>query len=129
MWAQCPEFASAQDRPDPPAADGYGMHSPTCHIGLKYSTPLAMSQMSTSVEVCLGRQGRMVIPAPLRRSLGLKEGDRLVVRQDAGRLVLEKPDLIKQRLKARFAQIPAERGLVDELIAERREESRREGGG
>jgi hypothetical protein len=52
-----------------------------------------------------------------------------VVRQDAGRLVLEKPDLIKQRLKARFAQIPAERGLVDELIAERREESRREGGG
>lgn len=88
-----------------------------------------MSQMSTSAEVCLGRQGRMVIPAPLRRSLGLKEGDRLVVRQDAGRLVLEKPDLIKQRLKARFAQIPAERGLVDELIAERREESRREGGG
>ncbi|MFN9629443.1 MAG: AbrB/MazE/SpoVT family DNA-binding domain-containing protein [Cyanobacteriota bacterium] len=83
--------------------------------------------MLTSVEVCVGRQGRMVIPAPLRRSLGLKEGDRLVARQDAGRLVLEKPDLIKQRLKARLAQIPAERGLVDELIAERREESRGEG--
>jgi AbrB family looped-hinge helix DNA binding protein len=86
-----------------------------------------MSQMSISVDVCLGRQGRMVIPAPLRRSLGLKEGDRLVARQDAGRLVLEKPDLIKQRLKARFAQIPPERELVDELIAERREESRRDG--
>jgi AbrB family looped-hinge helix DNA binding protein len=88
-----------------------------------------MGQMSTFVEVCVGRQGRMVIPAPLRRSLGLKEGDRLVARQDAGRLVLEKPDLIKQRLKARFAQVPPERGLVDELIAERREESRREGVG
>ncbi len=50
------------------------------------------------------------------------DGDRLVARQDAGRLVLEKPDLIKQRLMVRFAQIPPERELVDELIAERREE-------
>jgi hypothetical protein len=32
-----------------------------------------------------------VIPAPLRRSLGL---------------VLEKPEQIKQRLKARFVQVP-----------------------
>jgi AbrB family looped-hinge helix DNA binding protein len=37
-----------------------------------------------------------VIPAPLRRSLGLGEGDRLVARQESGRLVLEKADQIKQ---------------------------------
>ena len=86
-----------------------------------------MSESSASVEVSLGRQGRLVIPAPLRRSLGLEEGDRLVARQEAGRLVLEKPEQIKHRLKARFAQVPLERRLVDELIAERREESRREG--
>ena len=85
--------------------------------------------MSGSVEVSLGRQGRLVIPAPLRRSLGLEDGDRLVARQEADRLVLEKPEQIKQRLKARFAQVPVERRLVNELIAERREESRREGGG
>jgi AbrB family looped-hinge helix DNA binding protein len=88
-----------------------------------------MGEPSASVEVSLGRQGRLVIPAPLRRSLGLEEGDRLVARQEADRLVLEKPQQIKQRLKARFAQVPSERRLVDELIAERSEESRREGVG
>lgn len=49
-----------------------------------------------------------------------------MARQEAGRLVLEKPDQIKQRLRARFAQVPAERSLADELIAERREECLRE---
>ena len=81
-----------------------------------------MSELSASVEVSLGRQGRLVIPAPLRRALELQEGDRLVARQEADRLVLEKPDRIKSRLKARFAQVPSERALVDELIAERREQ-------
>lgn len=86
-----------------------------------------MSDNAAPVDVSLGRQGRLVIPASLRRSLGLEEGDRLVARQDGNRLVLEKPEQIKQRLKARFAQVPAERRLVEELLAERRQESRREG--
>ena len=85
-----------------------------------------MSDNTPAVDVSLGRQGRLVIPASLRRSLGLEEGDRLVARQEANRLVIEKPEQIKQRLKARFAQVPAERSLVDELISERREEGRRE---
>jgi AbrB family looped-hinge helix DNA binding protein len=88
-----------------------------------------MSENTASVDVSLGRQGRLVIPASLRRSLGLEEGDRLVARQEADRLVIEKPEQIKQRLKARFAQVPAERRLVDELLCERREESRRESEG
>jgi len=85
-----------------------------------------MSDNIASVDVSLGRQGRLVIPAQLRRSLGLEDGDRLVARQEANRLVIEKPEQIKQRLKERFSQVPAERRLVDELIADRREESRRE---
>jgi len=86
-----------------------------------------MSENAAPVDVSLGRQGRLVIPASLRRSLGLEEGDRLVARQDGNRLVIEKPEQIKQRLKARFAQVPAERRLVEELLAERRQQSRREG--
>ncbi|UFP93208.1 hypothetical protein [Gloeobacter morelensis] len=43
-----------------------------------------------------------------------------------GRLVLEKQDTIKQRLKARFAHLPEEHSLVDDLIAERREAARAE---
>ena len=87
-----------------------------------------MNERFNSVEVHLGRQGRLVIPAALRRSLGFEEGDTLVAREEAGRLVLEKPEMIKQRLKARFAQVPNDRSLVDELIAERREEAKREVG-
>lgn len=85
-----------------------------------------MSELSKSVEVHLGRQGRLVIPAALRRLLGFEEGDKLVAREEAGRLVLEKPEAIKQKLKARFAQIPKNRSLVDELIAERREAAKQE---
>jgi bifunctional DNA-binding transcriptional regulator/antitoxin component of YhaV-PrlF toxin-antitoxin module len=37
----------------------------------------------------------LVIPASLRRSLGLTDGDRLIAREEAGRLVLEKQETIK----------------------------------
>ena len=87
----------------------------------------SMEQASAVVEVNMGRQGRLVIPAALRRSLSLSEGDTLVARQVEGRLVLEKPEAIKQRLRARFSRVPAERQLVDELLAERRQEALGEG--
>ncbi len=84
-----------------------------------------MNDFSQPVEVSLGRQGRLVIPAALRRELGFEESDALVARQELDRLVLEKPERIKQRLKKRlkqrFSEVPAERKLVEELIAERRE--------
>ncbi|MCT0200494.1 AbrB/MazE/SpoVT family DNA-binding domain-containing protein [Synechococcus sp. CS-1325] len=87
-----------------------------------------MKDFSRPVEVSLGRQGRVVITESLRRSLGFDEGDALVARQEVGRLVLEKPVWIKQRLKERFARVPGDRSLTDELIAERREEGRRDAG-
>ncbi|HHP7231563.1 MAG TPA: AbrB/MazE/SpoVT family DNA-binding domain-containing protein [Xenococcaceae cyanobacterium] len=80
-----------------------------------------MNQTPQFIEVKLGRQGRLVIPASLRRSLKLQEGDKLIVREENGRLILEKQETIKQRLKARFHQVPKERNLASELIAERRE--------
>lgn len=85
-----------------------------------------MNELSKSVEVHLGRQGRLVIPAALRRSLSFEAGDALIAREEEGRLVLEKPETIKLRLKARFSQVQKDRSLVDELIAERREEAKRE---
>jgi len=85
-----------------------------------------MNELSKSVEVHLGRQGRLVIPVALRRSLGFEAGDALIARLEEGRLVLEKPETIKLRLKARFSQVSKDRSLADELIAERREEVKRE---
>ena len=87
-----------------------------------------MNNLSKSVEVHLGRQGRLVIPAALRQLLGFEEGDTLVAREEAGRLVLEKQAMVKQRLKARFAQVLKDRSLADELIVERREAAEREAG-
>ncbi|HEX6511198.1 MAG TPA: AbrB/MazE/SpoVT family DNA-binding domain-containing protein [Chloroflexota bacterium] len=77
-------------------------------------------------EVRVGPQGRLVIPATLRKELGLEPGERLVARLDEGRLVLERRQVILERLQRRFTHIPPEVSLVDELIAERRAEARRE---
>ena len=78
------------------------------------------------MEVHLGRQGRLVIPAALRRSLELEEGDKLFAREEEGRLVLEKQSRIEKRLKNRFAKVSKNRSLADELIAERREAAKKE---
>ena len=85
-----------------------------------------MNKLSKPIEVPLDRQGRLVIPVALRQLQGFEEGDTLVAHEEAGRLVLEKQEMVKQRLKARFAQVLNDRSLVDELIAERREEAKRE---
>ncbi|MBW4532775.1 MAG: hypothetical protein KME09_02460 [Pleurocapsa minor HA4230-MV1] len=58
--------------------------------------------------------------------MGFEEGDTLIARSEEGRLILEKQETIKRRLKARFSQLPKETSLANELIAERHEEAKRE---
>lgn len=70
-------------------------------------------------------QGRFVVPTPIRKALGFRPGDSLVVRVDDERLVVEKSDVAERRLRAYFSKFKG-RSLADELIAERREEARRE---
>jgi len=77
-------------------------------------------------QVRVGPQGRVVIPAALRRELKLEPGDVLIARAEDDRLVLETRDAILERWRRRFAHIPSDVSLADELIAERREEARRE---
>ena len=85
-----------------------------------------MDKLLKSVELHLGCQGRLVIPASLRRKLQLEQGDKLIAREEEGRLVLEKQEKIKQRLKNRFTKVSKDRSLADELIAERREGAKEE---
>jgi bifunctional DNA-binding transcriptional regulator/antitoxin component of YhaV-PrlF toxin-antitoxin module len=68
----------------------------------------------------------LVIPAALRRLLGFEAGDTLVARSEDGRLILEKQETIKRRLKARFSQLPKGTSLADELIADRREDAKQD---
>lgn len=45
-----------------------------------------MTNLPKSVEIHLGRQGRLVIPVALRQLLGFEEGDTLIARGQSGRL-------------------------------------------
>lgn len=85
-----------------------------------------MARNADVLEVHLGAQGRVVIPAPLRKKLGVDEGDTLLAHVDEGRIVLEKAESVKRRLKARFSTLGKKTSLADELIADRRVEARRE---
>ncbi len=77
-------------------------------------------------KVPVGPQGRLVIPSEIRRQLGIAPGDVLIAVVEDERLVLEKREAVLQRLRRRFAHIPAGCSLADELISERRSESKRE---
>ena len=70
--------------------------------------------------VVLGVQGRLVVPAEARKELGLAAGDELVLHTEDGRLVLERREDAAKRLRGLYA-MPATRGAVEELLAERRQ--------
>ncbi|MDO8689431.1 MAG: AbrB/MazE/SpoVT family DNA-binding domain-containing protein [Dehalococcoidia bacterium] len=76
--------------------------------------------------VRVGRQGRLVIPAEIRKRLGVKEGDRLLMRLQGERLVLETRAAVLARVKGAFADVPRDVSLVEELLADRRAEAARE---
>ena len=67
-----------------------------------------------------------MIPASTRHALGLKPGDVLSVRVEEDHLVLERRTAVLRRLRGRFAAVPSTVSLADELLADRREEVRRE---
>ncbi len=89
-----------------------------------------MSQITEKPEqytIRAGERGRLVLPASLRKRIGLQQGDRLVVTVEADdslRLV----SLAKQVQTAQglFKDIAPNISLADELIQERRAEARLE---
>ncbi len=81
---------------------------------------------SSEHEVQVGAQGRVVIPAALRKAMKLTAGERLVARKVGDSLVLERRETVERRLRERFSHIPDHISLVDELIHERRAAGRRE---
>jgi AbrB family looped-hinge helix DNA binding protein len=81
----------------------------------------------TETRLRISENGRVVIPASFRKALGVKAGDELVllVEDDELRITTLKRRLQRaQRLVRQHVKPSA--SLVDELIAERREASRRE---
>jgi AbrB family looped-hinge helix DNA binding protein len=78
---------------------------------------------SESMKVRMDEGGRIVIPGPVRDTLGLKAGDALIASIEDGEL-----HLLTMRAAAHRAQaiirrfVPADVSLVDELLEDRRRE-------
>jgi AbrB family looped-hinge helix DNA binding protein len=81
----------------------------------------------TEVQVRLGENGRVVIPAAFRRRLGLKPGDPLILRLDDDRVMIE-----SRRAAVRAAQrmirelVPEGELLTERLFEMRRAENKRD---
>ncbi len=67
-----------------------------------------------------------MIPATLRKELDLREGDVLDARVERGRLVLQTPQAILERLRGDLRAAAGDRDLVAELLDQRRVEAERE---
>lgn len=77
----------------------------------------------------VGARGRVVLPKGVRERLRLQEGDRLVLTVEPdGEVRLASARQIAERFRGFLKDEFPGRSLADELIAERREEARREDG-
>jgi AbrB family looped-hinge helix DNA binding protein len=75
----------------------------------------------------INQNGRIVIPAALRRQMGIKAGESVLMEVEDGVLRMESHRARIRRIQQEFAQYIRPGVLAsDELIAERREEARRE---
>lgn len=76
--------------------------------------------------VRFGPDGRVLVPAELRRALGVKPGEPLVARVIDRQLVIERGDDALRRIQGRVAHVPAGVSLADELIEDRHREAANE---
>ena len=77
--------------------------------------------------VQVAENGRMNLPADVRRALGLNGAGRVILTQDENGVMLTTADHALKRIRALAAPFkPEGRSVVDELLEDRREEASRE---
>ena len=77
--------------------------------------------------VVLGEIGRIVLPVAIRNELGLKAGDRLTVTSDGGAIRILSRKMVIASIRAGIIKHRGSLdGILDEFMAERREEAARE---
>jgi AbrB family looped-hinge helix DNA binding protein len=83
--------------------------------------------MNVETRVRLNENGRVVIPAPYRKALGIKAGDEVILRMEDDELRITTMKRKIERAQQRIRKyVKPGVSLVDELIAERREAAKRE---
>jgi len=85
------------------------------------------AKSAAPAKVALSANGRIVIPAAIRQEMGFVPGDTLLMDVEDGVLRVESYRARIRRIQREFAKY-AKPGILasDELIADRREEARRE---
>jgi AbrB family looped-hinge helix DNA binding protein len=76
--------------------------------------------------VRINQQGRLVIPAELRAASGIKPGSEVVIEAHQGEIRIRSVDEALSRVQAKYKRLAEDRNVVDEFLAERREEAGRE---
>jgi AbrB family looped-hinge helix DNA binding protein len=74
-----------------------------------------------SVQANLGPDGRLLIPAAIRDAAGIQRGDKVTLRVEDGRIVVESFRATIKRIQDMLAylNVPGE-SIVDEFLTERR---------
>jgi AbrB family looped-hinge helix DNA binding protein len=70
--------------------------------------------------------GRVTLPASVRQSLGLKDGDELLLTLEGDRLILQSEAALLNQLYSAVGSPTTSRLVSDELIQERREAAKHE---
>jgi AbrB family looped-hinge helix DNA binding protein len=76
--------------------------------------------MIDTMEARVGTRGRVTIPVELRRSLGIKAGTRLIVREEEGRIVMMTMASYARSLRG----VLKGKGMMERLREERLSESK-----
>lgn len=80
--------------------------------------------------VTLGESGRIVLPAAIRKKFGLEPGERLTVIDDGGTIRILSRKMALDSIRAGILkQRGSLKGILNEFLAERRKEVRREAAG
>lgn len=86
-----------------------------------------MKNVTLDDRVTLNENGRIVIPAAIRKALQIKTGDELLLHVEDGELrVTTRMQSIRRAQELVRQYVPEGISLADELIAERRTEAKRE---
>lgn len=83
--------------------------------------------MNGDVRLRINENGRVVIPAAFRKELGIKPGDEVILRLHDGELRISSLRSRLERARRHVRKyVKPDVSLVDDLIAARREEAKRE---
>ena len=72
----------------------------------------------------INEQGRLVIPAELRAATGIKPGSDVVIEECDGEVRIRSVDAAVMRVQEKYKRLGRGRNVIDELLAERREEGK-----